>query len=112
MHQRRALGDRCLEVDDRWQLFKLDDDRVGCSPRLFGRAGRDRSDDLTLEADRAVGEQPPIGNHRAVVRVGHVFGGDDGDHTRHRLSKRRVDADQSGVGNVGVFERRKRHAGE
>ena len=105
-----GMDERCLAFErgrevghDRERLVVDLDQRR----RLLGNLGRrrgDARDDVALEPDRVLREEPAILDHAAVEHVRHVFVGDDGEHAGERPRLRRVDARDLGVGVVGVAE--------
>ena len=89
--ERRAVGERGLEVGDDGQRLVVDlDQRGGLLGDLRRRRG-DAGDDVALEAHLVLREQPAVLDHAAVEHVGHVLVGDDREHAGQRARLRRVD---------------------
>jgi hypothetical protein len=110
VHERRALGERCLHVDDRRQLVVLDGDgleRVGGRVAVAGHDHRDAVTDVAHlvggerrvdRRDHVRGDRPGAGHRRAhdVGEVGPAVGGDD---ARHLERGRHVDRQDPRVGH-------------
>ena len=119
----RAVLERGRWVRHGRQLLVLDIDELDGRKRgVFALSG-DNRDRLAVVADDTVGEHVRAGLQRAHLEclpwhvdpdgvLRHIFRGQHRRDSGHRLCHGRVDAQQTGVWNVGALERRVQHAGE
>ena len=76
MHERRIVGQRCLEVGDDRQRLVLDDDGVDRALGDLGGGRGDGGNDLALEANDVAREQRAVLHERTEADIGHVVGGE------------------------------------
>ena len=92
MHERRAVGERLLEVvDDRRQRLVVDLDQVDGLLRDLGRERGHRGHEVALVAHDVLAEQVAVLDEVAVEDVGDVLVGDHGEHAGQRLGLGRVE---------------------
>ena len=82
VHQRRASGQRGLDVVDDRERLDVDLDQVARALRDLGRRRGHSGDDLALEADVLLREQPAILDVATVLEVGGVLVCNDGEDAR------------------------------
>ena len=95
----RLLLERALHVDDRLELFVLDDDRLERAARLLGMLGRDDRDRLA-DVAHAVDRQDGLVRELEAVRLaaGDVRVGKDGVDARLREGRGDVERHDPRVG--------------
>ncbi len=109
VNNRRVGLHRFVEVEDGRHLFVLDVDEVDRSLRGVLVDRRHRCDALTGEPDAVAGQDRHVLEVAAVEPVADVSPGDHGEDTRQRLGRRRVDADDAGVGVRAVEQLAPQH---
>ncbi len=95
------LVQRLDHVEYRLQVFVFDDrghGRLTCGLQAVGRDGDHRLADVL---DLAVGQQWIAGQYSADIQLpGYILSSDGNRDARHFITRRRVDADDAGVGPV------------
>ena len=112
VHERRASGERRLDVVDDRQGLDVDLDQIARVLCDLGRCCGHGGDDLALEAHVLLREQPSILDVAAVLEVGGVLVRDDGEDAGQGLGLGRVDAREATGGDVGVQKLAVRKSGQ
>ncbi len=95
------LVQRLDHVEHRLQVLVFDDRSHGGLARGFQAVGSHGDHRLADELDLAVGQQRVAGQYCADIQLPrYILSGDGDGHARHLIARRRVDADDAGVGAV------------
>ena len=104
VHERRASGQRGLDVVDDRQGLDVNLDQIAGVLRDLRRRRCHGGDDLALETHILLRKEATILDVATVLEVGSVLVGDDGEDARQRLGLGRVDAGYATGRDIGIPE--------